>query len=83
MPIQKKNTLRFQEKRPKRNQLFSNLENKRINVEKEKIFELKLSIQSKTLMGEQLLVASTNQLDTHLGGNITLADNKELIMTKL
>ena len=60
-----------------------NLINKRINVEKEKIFELKLSIQLKTLASEQLLMASTNQLDMHLSGKINLADSKELIMTKL
>jgi len=62
-----------------------NLINKRINVEKEKIFELKLSLQLKTmqvLTSEQLVLLSNNQLDLHLIGQINLPD-KELIMTKL
>jgi len=51
-------------------------------VEKEKIFELKLSIKLKSLAGEQLLAAATaSQLD--LGGKVNLTENKELIMTKL
>ena len=53
-------------------------------MEKEKIFELKLSIQLKSLAGEQLLAAATaSQLDVHLGGKVNLTETKELIMTKL
>ena len=67
---------------------YLTLINKRINLEKEKIFELKLSIQLKTvanLTSEQLLAATTDQLDMHLSGKMMgiLPDNKELIMTKL
>lgn len=53
-------------------------------MEKEKIFELKLSIKLKSLAGEQLLAAATaSQLDVHLGGKVNLTETKELIMTKL
>ncbi len=61
-----------------------NLINKRINVEKEKIFELKLSIQLKTMpvyTSEQLMLLSSNQLDLNLIGKINLPS--ENIMTKL
>lgn len=68
-----------------------NLINKRINVEKDKIFELKLQIQLKTmsnLSSEQLMLLSTQQLgNMNLTGKMvnmhTTDTSKELIMTKL
>jgi hypothetical protein len=55
-----------------------NLINKRINGEKEKIFDLKLNIHMR-----EMLMAQKKSIDMHLIGKINLIDSKELIMTKL
>jgi hypothetical protein len=62
-----------------------NLINKRINNEKEKIFELKLNINLKTIQCETTLATMPNpfQTDVDVLARVSLPSSKDLVMTKL
>ena len=61
--------------------------NKRINAEKDKIFELKYSVQLKTMdhqtAAEAGLSSSKKSIDLGLTSKMSLPTEKDLIMTKL
>ncbi len=62
-----------------------NLINKRINNEKEKIFELKLNINLKTIQCETTLATLPNPFQTEVDvlTRVNLSSSKDLVMTKL